>query len=716
MSAATRPRVLLALALCGALIAGIVAPGCGGCGGGKAALGYVPHDAIVVFVIPSIKDLLQKQGQYLEKFTSDKKVAKALRKMTKNLKRELGFDPTRHEALKAAGLDPDSALAGGLSGDGKNLCLAMGVDDQPTLEKTLRKMVKKNISDDKAKFKKVERDGVTATRVTIEDSDREVFAWGYHKGQIITCLMAEDNELVDQVIRTTKLDKNILENNRYKALSKKLSGQQLKVVVEGKSLASFIEEWVDNQTSGMSKWRKKSFRQNWNTVINSMDYFFGAVAGIKISKDDLLISTFWGIPKKESKKMVERFRGQGDSRQLVKYIGKGALGVAKMSINVKEYLDWQMEVLPADSRKGISRVFKEIKRETKIDVEEDVLEYLAGRFAAGYFLPSKKKRKKAKTSDNPGDQMLGKVDGVVIAEVTNTDEVKDLFKKIRKIAEQEGAVVKKKTRNKRKHYYLYLGDKKVLGWTLVDKLVVLGTPRRLSETIQLIVKGGESVLDSDLNERGKSALKAEENTVFHFRMSKLRKKDLPEKLREYSKLIKKLSDFTVSVAVDEEGFHYEIDGLGLLAAVAIPSFTKYTNRAKTVEATEALDKIKGGARQYYVTDHWDSNGNLLPKGFPNVSGHGRWTPAKSSCKKRLTPTTRWDKDGWGPIHFALTEPHYYQYKFVAPSTTGTGAVYTATARGDLDCDGKFSTFELRGSIDNEGSVKVIGPIISNEME
>ena len=153
--------------------------------------------------------------------------------------------------------------------------------------------------------------------------------------------------------------------------------------------------------------------------------------------------------------------------------------------------------------------------------------------------------------------------------------------------------------------------------------------------------------------------------------------------------------------------------IGILAAVAIPAFIKYIRKSKTVEATEALDKIKGGARQYYVTDHWDSNGNLLPKAFPTATIIPSGGP---KCDKQLTPTATWDTAGWAPLHFALTEPHYYAYTFSAPSSTGTSAVYTALANGDLDCDGTQSTFELRGSIDNEGSVKVVGPIITNEIE
>ena len=153
--------------------------------------------------------------------------------------------------------------------------------------------------------------------------------------------------------------------------------------------------------------------------------------------------------------------------------------------------------------------------------------------------------------------------------------------------------------------------------------------------------------------------------------------------------------------------------VGILAAVAIPAFIKYIRKSKTVEATEALDKIKGGARQYYVTDHWDSNGNLLSKGFPKGV---TTTPTTPTCDKTLTPTSTWDTNGWAPLNFALTEPHYFSYSFKAGSGTGTAATYTARAFGDLDCDTTVSTFELRGSVDGEGSVKVQGPIITSEIE
>ncbi len=152
--------------------------------------------------------------------------------------------------------------------------------------------------------------------------------------------------------------------------------------------------------------------------------------------------------------------------------------------------------------------------------------------------------------------------------------------------------------------------------------------------------------------------------------------------------------------------------IGILASVAVPAFIKYIRRAKTVEATESLDKIKMGAREYFVTDHWSSAGTLLSKRFPPPM----FSPfAAPCCQKCVNTSAEWDAAGWGSLRFALTEPHYYSLWFTSVGT-GNSATYQATAFGDLDCDGTFSVYNIRGSVDNEGSVVTVGPIITRELE
>jgi hypothetical protein len=52
----------------------------------------------------------------------------------------------------------------------------------------------------------------------------------------------------------------------------------------------------------------------------------------------------------------------------------------------------------------------------------------------------------------------------------------------------------------------------------------------------------------------------------------------------------------------------------------------------------------------------------------------------------------WSEDTWSALNFQINDEHYFVYSFDASGTL-SAAVFTATANGDLDCDGTFSTFQ-----------------------
>ena len=153
--------------------------------------------------------------------------------------------------------------------------------------------------------------------------------------------------------------------------------------------------------------------------------------------------------------------------------------------------------------------------------------------------------------------------------------------------------------------------------------------------------------------------------------------------------------------------------IGVLASIAIPAFVRYVRKSKAVEANESLQKIMIGAKSYYMAEQWGATGNYLPMAFPtNITK----TPAKPTCDRQITPTASWDANGWAPIRFALVEAHYFSYDFSSNASTGTAAKYTAYAYGDLDCDGLQSTYDVRGSVNNEGDVVTAGPMAVNRYE
>jgi hypothetical protein len=158
---------------------------------------------------------------------------------------------------------------------------------------------------------------------------------------------------------------------------------------------------------------------------------------------------------------------------------------------------------------------------------------------------------------------------------------------------------------------------------------------------------------------------------------------------------------------------FGVAGVGIMAAVAIPAFMKYTKRAKSSEGRMNLRIMSDGARAYYDTEHANKMGEILPRQFPDSAGP---TPAAVPCGKikgpMPNPPNMWGAPGWQALNFQPSGSVRYQYQFISDSKS-----FTARAHGDLDCDGELSTFELIGRINAEGRVDTnSGMFIENELE
>ena len=159
--------------------------------------------------------------------------------------------------------------------------------------------------------------------------------------------------------------------------------------------------------------------------------------------------------------------------------------------------------------------------------------------------------------------------------------------------------------------------------------------------------------------------------------------------------------------------------IGILAAVAIPAFTRYVKKSRTAEAAGHLNKEWAGSLTYYETDHVAANGIMLAKQFPSPSAAWAFATecgcnAGSRCPGN---SSVWGSDAvWQALSFALPDPHNYMPGY---SGTGTGAAatFTAFAKGDLNCNSTLSTFLRTGQINSNGDVTgSYQPVISNELE
>lgn len=179
--------------------------------------------------------------------------------------------------------------------------------------------------------------------------------------------------------------------------------------------------------------------------------------------------------------------------------------------------------------------------------------------------------------------------------------------------------------------------------------------------------------------------------------------------------------------------------IGILAAVAIPAFMKNIKKSRTTEATLNVKKMQDGAISYYHQEKIKA-GSATPiaKQFPDTAADPIEPKEAEGCCAagngaggKCAPNPAWWKaETWQALAFSMDDPHYYAYGYTrnaaglagvaAPTvanTTGTvGEWFYADAKGDLNCDGQFSTFEMFGAIADGNVTTGAGIYKSNELE
>jgi prepilin-type N-terminal cleavage/methylation domain-containing protein len=134
--------------------------------------------------------------------------------------------------------------------------------------------------------------------------------------------------------------------------------------------------------------------------------------------------------------------------------------------------------------------------------------------------------------------------------------------------------------------------------------------------------------------------------------------------------------------------------IGILAALALPAFSRYVKRARTGEVPGMILKMIQGGISYYETDHADSNGINLPKTFPGTFIGGMSLGNCCTYPRQVCPANNslfLTNPTWVALSFNMPQDHYFNpYYFKASATE-----MRAQAFGDLDCDNDISIFMRR---------------------
>jgi type IV pilus assembly protein PilA len=131
----------------------------------------------------------------------------------------------------------------------------------------------------------------------------------------------------------------------------------------------------------------------------------------------------------------------------------------------------------------------------------------------------------------------------------------------------------------------------------------------------------------------------------------------------------------------------------ILAVLAVYGVRKYIANAKTAEARVNVVAIaKDAVAAYDPGTHFCASARAsVPSSASMIRG----------TKYQSAPAD-WGSSADGAIHagfpclgFSLAQPQYYQYAYTSPSPDHDR--FEAAAHGDLDADGKVSSFVVRGT-------------------
>jgi type IV pilus assembly protein PilA len=169
--------------------------------------------------------------------------------------------------------------------------------------------------------------------------------------------------------------------------------------------------------------------------------------------------------------------------------------------------------------------------------------------------------------------------------------------------------------------------------------------------------------------------------------------------------------------------------MGILAAVAIPAFIRYIQRAKTSEAKSNVQKIYSGAVAYYDAEHVMREfgaSAILGRRFPCDNGTSDWVPVTlaGGGEKNAQPDTDWTNSTatqgeiWKSLDFSIADHSYYAYRFVCTTGPASTKAFRGQAQGDLDGDGTESLFERSGYAEASSQTVVgsAGVFMQNPLE
>jgi prepilin-type N-terminal cleavage/methylation domain-containing protein len=153
--------------------------------------------------------------------------------------------------------------------------------------------------------------------------------------------------------------------------------------------------------------------------------------------------------------------------------------------------------------------------------------------------------------------------------------------------------------------------------------------------------------------------------------------------------------------------------IGIVTAIAIPGFSRWIKKSRSVEAAGHLNKMWQGSVGYYESNHAGTAARQFPVGDGTLGAVDCCTASAAKCPGA---NPRFNGPTWIALQYVVPDPHFY-YPTYESTGVNAAAVFTAGATGNLDCDTIRATYSRQGAVAGDGEVSGSSiPVVVNAFE
>ncbi len=349
---------------------------CVGCQRARLPESFVPADAAAVLSVPRVDQALVAYKALAERFADLPAVRNALLKGEARALKETGIDLDRPESIQARGLNPQHGLYAFLPAMDDRGCLVVAVLDRDAADGFVREILRK-LSAKTLTFREARARGLTLTEVIEEGQTQAEMAYLHHRKSLLLCVADKTVNLTEYVagVAQTKPDQGLFARADFQAARAGVGTTQLWAYVE----AGAARKWLIDRKSG-------KFRDSFATLAEELQGRNAFSAGLDVSGQAATLRVFLHSTAARAAEDRKLGSGQGPAPNFIQFLPlNGTILLLKATANMPVMVEHIMKegggILGRDKlEEGVAAVNQKIG----LDLRQDVLALLAGRFILGF--------------------------------------------------------------------------------------------------------------------------------------------------------------------------------------------------------------------------------------------------------------------------------------------------------------------------------------------